>query len=331
MATPPVAPQLPALTTGATIAPIVPRTLDEAAQIAKIIVQSGMAPRGYDRPEKACVAILCGLEVGLTPMAALQSIAVINGTPALYGDGLLAVVRASGLLEDIKESIELDPAGVPLSATCETKRRGEPTWTKHVFTRADAEKAGLWRKQGPWTQYPGRMLAMRARAWALRDKFADALRGMKMVEEVQDYVDVTAQGSATTAPPPPPKREDYAPKTPAARHGYPSQAVAEAVLAEPIPPHDQETGEIELSLDGNELDPSAPLVFEDYKTIKEFVSFSEFWLEDQSRTPAEARQWEAFYRDKISTMAKHANAKVQEAAAMLIGLYSAVIAREVPQ
>jgi hypothetical protein len=56
--------------------------------------------------EKATVAILAGLEVGLTPLvAALQSIAVINNTPAdflwrrLGGAG----ARVSGLLEDIQD------------------------------------------------------------------------------------------------------------------------------------------------------------------------------------------------------------------------------------
>ena len=56
------------------------------------------------------------------------------------------------------------------------------------------KKAGLWGKAGPWSQYPKRMLQMRARSFALRDKFADALSGLLMAEEVQDYsttVDVT--------------------------------------------------------------------------------------------------------------------------------------------
>ena len=42
-------------------------------------------------------------------------------------------------------------------------------------------------KQGPWTQYPKRMRQMRARAFALRDVFADILKGMPIAEELQDY------------------------------------------------------------------------------------------------------------------------------------------------
>jgi len=35
----------------------------------------------------------------------------------------------------------------------------------------------LWGKGGPWTNYPRRMLQMRARALCIRDSFADALHG----------------------------------------------------------------------------------------------------------------------------------------------------------
>src|SRR5262249_49394 len=35
--------------------------------------------------------------------------------------------------------------------------------------------------------YPRRMLMMRARSWALRDGFADVLRGLSIREEVEDY------------------------------------------------------------------------------------------------------------------------------------------------
>jgi hypothetical protein len=63
-----------------------------------------------------------------------------------------------------------------------------------TFSEADAKKAGLWGKAGPWQQYPSRMLQMRARSWALRDAFPDALRGLGIREEVADYQVKVARG-----------------------------------------------------------------------------------------------------------------------------------------
>jgi len=71
-------------------------------------------------------------------------------------------------------------------ATCAARRKDDPTEIVSVFSVADAKKAGLWGKAGPWQQYPKRMLQMRARGFALRDAFPDVLRGVISAEEAAD-------------------------------------------------------------------------------------------------------------------------------------------------
>ncbi|MFO5178901.1 hypothetical protein RCK74_23225, partial [Salmonella enterica subsp. enterica serovar Enteritidis] len=85
----------------------------------------------------------------------------------------MALVRASGLCEFVKERIDGDGDG--RIAVCETKRRGEADTVRRTFSVSEAKEAGLWNKQGPWKQFPARMLQMRARAFALRDLYADVL------------------------------------------------------------------------------------------------------------------------------------------------------------
>jgi hypothetical protein len=196
------APRLPSLQSGGAVRAIVPQDFDGAWRIASAVCKAGMAPKGLDTPEKAMVAIMHGLEVGLTPMAALQSIAVVNGRPTIWGDGAIGLVRGSGKMEWIKERIEGD--GDSMVAVCEIKRKNEPAAEPAKFSVADAKKAGLWGKQGPWQQYPKRMLAMRARAFALRDGFADVLRGLGIAEEVQDTPMRDVTPPAPPKPPAPP-------------------------------------------------------------------------------------------------------------------------------
>jgi hypothetical protein len=88
------------------------------------------------------------------------------------------------MLVDMQE--RLDGQGEAMTATCRVRRRGENTDTIRQFSVADAKKAGLWTRKGPWEHYPQRMLAMRARAFALRDGFADVLRGLSVAEEMAD-------------------------------------------------------------------------------------------------------------------------------------------------
>lgn len=162
-----------------------PTTFDEAVTFAKMIANSDVVPREYKgKHGNILVAMQMGAELGLAPMQALQSIAVINGKPSVYGDSALAIVQATPSYEWHKESISGE--GDARTALCIVKRKGQdPTEVK--FSVADAKKANLWGKEGPWKQYPDRMLQMRARGFALRDKFADALRGMAIAEEVSDY------------------------------------------------------------------------------------------------------------------------------------------------
>ncbi|OJU48064.1 MAG: hypothetical protein BGO02_01550 [Brevundimonas sp. 67-6] len=145
-----------------------------------------------EKPEQIMVAIMAGAELGFAPFQSLQSFAVVNGRPTLWGDGLVAVVRRNGCT--IREWHEDD------TAFCEVKRPDTGETILRSFSQADAAKAGLAGKTGPWQQYPQRMRAMRARAWAVRDGCADMLRGFQVAEEVQDYQPMTVRGVPAERP-----------------------------------------------------------------------------------------------------------------------------------
>lgn len=173
-----------------------PTTFPEALQFAGLLAKSGMLPKQFENnPGAVLVAIGMGAELGLPPMAALQNIAVVNGRPALYGDGVLAVCTAHPDCDDVVES--MDEKGE--TAICTVRRRGRAPVVRQ-FSVADAKIAGLWGKSGPWTQYPRRMLQMRARSFALRDSFPDALRGIRVVEEERDVIDVSPPTPEITTP-----------------------------------------------------------------------------------------------------------------------------------
>ena len=158
-------------------------SLEAAMACAEIISQSSFCPKGMaGKSGDIVVALQMGQELGLKPMQALQNITVINGRPSLWGDALLAVCRQSPYFEYIKESY-LNETN---TYVCRIKRKDEPEFV-HSFSEDDAKKAGLWGKSGPWTQYPKRMLQMRARSFALRDAFPDLLRGIITQDEANDH------------------------------------------------------------------------------------------------------------------------------------------------
>jgi hypothetical protein len=175
-----------------------PRTFEQALQFADYLADSDMVPKDFKgRPGNCLIAMQWGAELGLKPLQAMQNLAIINGRPSLWGDAVIALVRASPLCEFV---IETDDAH---SSTCRVKRRGEPEQSR-TFTDDDAKRAGLLGKSGPWSQYPKRMRQMRARAFALRDVFPDVLRGLPVAEEVLDTPAERHMGDAEVVTPPAP-------------------------------------------------------------------------------------------------------------------------------
>ncbi len=178
---------------------LVPRDLDQLWRMATWIAKSGMAPKGMQSPEAVAVAIQMGLEVGISPMQSVQNIAVIGGRPSIWGDAALALVRASGELEDFEEWKTGEEYTDTWTAHCKVRRRGDTAAVIETFSWADAKKAKLTPADelSPWSKYPKRMLQMRARSWPLRDKFTDLLKGLQIREEAADVVHMTetAKGS----------------------------------------------------------------------------------------------------------------------------------------
>lgn len=194
---------------------LIPQDFADVQRFAKMFIESPFCPDNMRNIASCSAAIMMGMEVGLTPMMAMQSIAVINGKPSIWGDGLLALAMSSDMCEDIDET--LTGKGEAMVATCVVRRKGKKTPVTRSFSVEDAKLAGLWMKRGqgggptPWVTYPQRMLQMRARSWAIRDALPDILRGLSSAEEQFDVVQTSIEQEA----PPPPSSVGSEPQAPA--------------------------------------------------------------------------------------------------------------------
>jgi len=170
------------------------KELERAEYWAKKLAGSDLVPKDFkNNPANCFIAIQWGKDLGLAPLQATQNIAVINGRPALWGDAVPALVIASKQCEYINMTFENN------TAICKVKRVNQP---EHIstFSMQQARTAGLLEKQGPWKQYPDRMLQNRARAFALRDVFPDVLKGLYTAEELMDSLPVHMGNADVVSP-----------------------------------------------------------------------------------------------------------------------------------
>lgn len=161
-----------------------PQTFEQALTFADYLASSEMVPKAYrGRPGDCLIAMQWGMEIGLKPLQALQSIATINGKPGLFGDSGKAILLAAGCIieEDDIEIVERNA-----KARCKITRPGRPP-TERTYSVENAKTAMLWGKEGPWRTAPWRQMAWRAFWFAARDAASDLLRGLGGAEELVDY------------------------------------------------------------------------------------------------------------------------------------------------
>lgn len=201
------------------VLPIMPRSIEEAQRYASGLIAAGIVPdafkfnkdilpppgqgtepiarKGEVNAPLVLMGILKCLEIGVPPQTGLAGLLPLNGRFTVWGDLAAALVQRTGKVKNqtvvwtgsaLDESLPLGEW--PDDVTCEVRywREGQDQPYIGRFSIRDAKKANLWMNQykQPWLMYPKRMLFNRARAFALRDGFADGLHGLQIAEEVMD-------------------------------------------------------------------------------------------------------------------------------------------------
>jgi hypothetical protein len=183
-----------------------PQSFAEVSKLAEYVARSGLF--AVKTQEQAMMVMLTGASLGLSPVAALRGVHVIQGKAALDATLVTALVQQHPDCEYWRVAENTNER-----CTIETKRRGHPAPVSRTWTIDDAKRAGLTNKD-TWKSYPAAMLRARCTTDLARGVYGDALFGVYTPEEIESA---------------PRQQEEPAPRT----------AVVE-VVATPRPPVDVE-------------------------------------------------------------------------------------------
>lgn len=181
-------------------------SFDELYRFSQFVVKAGFFPRDIDTAEKVFLALQNGLELGLTPMAALQNSMVVNNRVTLFGELVEGMVRAHPEFVDMK--VEYSGDGEEYKCAVTIERKGQ-TPRVGEFSIADARKAELLtdpRKKDTWQKYTKDMLFWRAFSRAKRI-FSDRLKGVVMPHEAEEAAAGAGFDNARNVTPEPAKPE----------------------------------------------------------------------------------------------------------------------------
>lgn len=178
-------------------------SLDAKVAYAKLLAGSGLLPKSYQRqPANVLFALEYGQTLGITPIAAMMGIHVIDGRPCASSGLISGLVRKAGH--------RLRVSGDEKSATCTIIRSDDPEYKfTFTWTMDRARQANLTGKQ-VWKNYPAAMLMARSITEAARAACQDVLYGLGYTPEElgadsldYDFDPVAAPAEAASAPPEP--------------------------------------------------------------------------------------------------------------------------------
>lgn len=139
------------------------------SQMAAVLSKSQLVPKQYrGAPENIILATMAGRQWGWDPSMSMRSFHIIEGTPSLKPEIMLALVRKAGH----KVSGEATPTG----ATVTGERRDTGETMTVTFTIEQAKTAQLLSKDN-WRHYPADMCWARAMSALCRRLFGDVVLG----------------------------------------------------------------------------------------------------------------------------------------------------------
>jgi hypothetical protein len=154
-------------------------------KVSSQILKSQMLPEAYKTPEQVAMVILKGRELNLPEMATLQGMFPVGRNIGMSVQLMMTLIRRHQQFEAYDAKFEPDDIS-PVKCTVTMKRKNAggievKSWT---FSQADAQKAGLIKKDSNYEKWMKNMLLNRATANCARLLFPDALMGMYLSEEL---------------------------------------------------------------------------------------------------------------------------------------------------
>jgi hypothetical protein len=173
--------------------------LEKIKEVGMVIINSGFCPEHFKQSKDAVGAIMCieaGRKLGLTWMQSLSDIYPVKGRIGIMGSAARAVIFSSGVLDKWEEITEGTYPEDTYKHIIISKRKGLPGEFRSEFSVYDAKRAGLFGKD-IYQRYGKRLIMWRNIGFHSTDYYGDIMKGMKTVEELNDFDIIPGVGDTT--------------------------------------------------------------------------------------------------------------------------------------
>lgn len=177
-------------------------SLEDQLQFAQRLIKQGMVSESFKTPQQVVIAFQYAKALAIPELLAVKMMYVVNGKPSLFAEGPLSLVQRNQAFWKIREFfIDSECNEICLKnknlksevygAVTEVWRKGDDQPQVDFFTKDDLARAKLDQgrngKKDIWDKWERIMMRYKARAIALRSKFADLIAGVPISEYDFDF------------------------------------------------------------------------------------------------------------------------------------------------
>lgn len=163
-------------------------TFKLAYQMAQGLAQSTLVPQTFqNNPSNCLIALEQSNRLGISPMAVMQNLYIVQGKPSFSSSFVIGLINASGKYDMELQFDEEEKDEKPYACTCWTTLDGRKV-NGIKITMDMADKEGWSKKNGSkWVTMPQVMLRYRAASFFARMNCPELSIGLYTKEELDDF------------------------------------------------------------------------------------------------------------------------------------------------
>lgn len=163
-------------------------TFKLAYQMAQGLAQSTLVPQTFqNNPSNCLIALEQSNRLGISPMAVMQNLYIVQGKPSFSSSFVIGLINASGKYDMELQFDEEEKDGKTYACTCWTTLDGRKV-NGIKITMDMADKEGWSKKNGSkWITMPQVMLRYRAASFFARMNCPELSIGLYTKEELDDF------------------------------------------------------------------------------------------------------------------------------------------------
>ena len=171
-------------------------TFKLAYQMAKGLSESTLVPMQFQKnPANCLIALEQSNRLGISPMAVMQNLYIVQGRPGFSSSFIIALINSSKKYDMELQFDEEEKDGKPYACTCWTELNGRRV-SGIKITMDMADKEGWLKKNGSkWQTIPQVMLRYRAASFFARMNCPELSIGLYSKEELDDMPKKSATAS----------------------------------------------------------------------------------------------------------------------------------------